>query len=297
MFCSDDVFPLHLAPRASSPHCSPRGSNSPEENYRLGRENIRDIIACGFDINKTFIMSDYECMGGAMYRNVTMIQRCVTMNQVRGIFGLTPEDNIGRISFPAIQAAPALPDSFPHMFGDSKRPRCLVPCAIDQDPYFRMTRDVAPRLGHHKTALLEARFFPALQGDTGKMSSSDLNSAIFVSDTPKDIAHKVNSYAFSGGGATLEEHRAKGANLNVDVPYQWLRFLLDDDAELARIGEEYGSGRMLTGEIKKILIDMVVEITQRHQRARAQVTDEVLDAFMAVRDMQEVCGMKPRAKA
>ena len=41
--------------------------------------------------------------------------------------------------------------------------RCLIPCAIDQDPYFRMTRDVAPRLGHHKPALIESRFFPALQ--------------------------------------------------------------------------------------------------------------------------------------
>lgn len=41
--------------------------------------------------------------------------------------------------------------------------RCLIPCAIDQDPYFRMTRDAAPRLGHIKTALIESRFFPALQ--------------------------------------------------------------------------------------------------------------------------------------
>jgi tryptophanyl-tRNA synthetase len=52
-------------------------------------------------------------------------------------------------------AAPAAPG--PH------RPRCLVPCAIDQDPYFRMARDVAPRLGHAKPALIESRFFPALQ--------------------------------------------------------------------------------------------------------------------------------------
>ena len=26
-----------------------------------------------------------------------------------------------------------------------------------------MTRDVAPRMGHHKPALIESRFFPALQ--------------------------------------------------------------------------------------------------------------------------------------
>ena len=41
---------------------------------------------------------------------------------------------------------------------------CLIPCAIDQDPYFRMTRDVAPVLKFKKPALLHSTFFPALQG-------------------------------------------------------------------------------------------------------------------------------------
>lgn len=38
------------------------------------------------------------------------------------------------------QAAPSFPTSFPHMFGRRTDIRCLIPCAIDQDPYFRMTR-------------------------------------------------------------------------------------------------------------------------------------------------------------
>jgi tryptophanyl-tRNA synthetase len=54
------------------------------------------------------------------------------MNQVRGIFGFTMEDNIGKIAFPAVQAAPSFPDCFPHMFGQRKDIRCLIPCAIDQ---------------------------------------------------------------------------------------------------------------------------------------------------------------------
>lgn len=111
-----------------------------------------------------------------------------------------------------------------------------------------MTRDVAPRLGHFKPALIESRFFPALQGESGKMSSSDETSAIFVTDTPKQIKSKVNKYAFSGGGATVDLHRANGGNLNVDVPYKYLSFFLDDDEKLAKIGEEYGSGKMLTGK-------------------------------------------------
>lgn len=52
-----------------------------------------------------------------------------------------------------------------------------------------------------------------VQGETGKMSASDTTSAIFTSDTPKQIKDKVNRYAFSGGGATVEEHRAKGMQL------------------------------------------------------------------------------------
>lgn len=53
-----------------------------EESRRMARANARDIIACGFDINKTFIFSDFEYVGGAFYRNIVRIQRCVTMNQV-----------------------------------------------------------------------------------------------------------------------------------------------------------------------------------------------------------------------
>jgi tryptophanyl-tRNA synthetase len=118
----------------------------------------------------------------------------------------------------SMQAAPSFPTSFPQIFGDekkSKKIRCLIPCAIDQDPYFRMTRDVAPRIGFQKPALIESLFFPALQGESGKMSASNPNSAIYVTDTPKQIKLKVNKYAFSGGRDTAEEQRQFGANIEV----------------------------------------------------------------------------------
>lgn len=160
-----------------------------------------------------------------------------------------------------------------------------------------MTRDVSPRIGYAKPALIESRFFPALQGESGKMSASDANSAIFVNDTPKQIKDKVNKHAFSGGGATLEEHRAKGANLDVDVPWKWLNFFLEDDEKLAHIGREYGAGRMLTGEVKGELIRLLTDIVGRHQAARAQVTDAVVDAFMAVRPMHEAVAAVGRRHA
>jgi tryptophanyl-tRNA synthetase len=53
-----------------------------EETRRLARENAKDIIACGFDINRTFIFSDFDYVGGEFYRNMVRIAKCVTLNQV-----------------------------------------------------------------------------------------------------------------------------------------------------------------------------------------------------------------------
>jgi tryptophanyl-tRNA synthetase len=83
------------------------------------------------------------------------------------------------------------------------------------------------------------------------MSASIETSAIFINDTPKQIEKKINRYAFSGGQDTAELHRLHGGDLSVDVSYQYLRFFLDDDEELDRIGKDYAAGTMSTGELKK----------------------------------------------
>ncbi|CAM9346942.1 unnamed protein product, partial [Ectocarpus fasciculatus] len=157
-----------------------------EECHRLAFENAKDIIACGFDPESTFIFSDLDYIQH-MYPVVLKIQKLVTYNQVRGIFGFTESHNIGCQAFPAVQAAPSFSSSFPIPLGGTPDRPCLIPCAIDQDAYFRMTRDVAPRMKLRKPALIHSRFFPGLQGPGGKMSSSTESSAIFVTDTPKKV--------------------------------------------------------------------------------------------------------------
>ena len=102
-----------------------------------------------------------------------------------------------------------------------------------------MTRDSAPRLNFHKPALIHSTFFPALQGAKSKMSSSDVNSSIFLTDTPKQIKDKINKHAFSGGGRTLEEHKANGGNCDIDVPYQYLTFFMSDDNRLGEIKQVF----------------------------------------------------------
>jgi len=178
---------------------------------------------------------------------------------------------------------PSFCNTFPHIFGTRKDVPSIIPCAIDQDPYFRMTRDVAAKLKYQKTATFYCTFFPALQGLKSKMSSSDANSSILMSDTAAEVKRKINKYAFSGGGATLEEHKANGANLEVDVPYQWLRFFLEDDDMLNDIKEKYGKGEMMTGAVKEVLIKVVTEFLRDFQERRKNVTDEDVRKFMEVR--------------
>lgn len=259
-----------------------------EEAHRLAYENAKDIIACGFDVKKTFIFSDIDYIGSSseFYKNIIKIQRCVTYNQVKAIFGFGESDCIGKIAFPAIQAAPSFSHSFPHTFGSRKDVPCLIPCAIDQDPYFRMTRDVAPRLGCPKPSLIFSTFFPALQGAKTKMSSSDPSSSIFLTDSQAQIKKKVNKYAFSGGRDTVEDHRKYGGDVTVDIAYQYLTFFLEDDEKLAQIKEDYSSGKMLSGEIKKELISILQPLVAEHQERRKLVTDEVVKEFMTPRKLQ-----------
>lgn len=167
-----------------------------DETIAFGKANAKDIIACGFDSNKTFIFSDFEYVGGAFYKNIIRFSKKVTYNTARAVFGFNGGSAIGKIFFPSIQGAAAFASSYPHIFGSdtsiSSKIPCLIPCAIDQDPYFRLTRDCAAGLHIAKPCSIYLRFLDALQGPGSKMSASDDKSAIFLNDTPKTIITKIN---------------------------------------------------------------------------------------------------------
>ncbi|KAK9462166.1 uncharacterized protein V1516DRAFT_673939 [Lipomyces oligophaga] len=257
-----------------------------EDVKRFTIENAKDIIAVGFDPKKTFIFSDLRNMGGAYYENVVRVSRQITLSTAKSVFGFGESDNIGKIHFASIQITAAFSNSFPHIFGDRKDIPCLIPCAIDQDPYFRVCRDVAFKLRYPKPSLIHSRFFPALQGSQSKMSASLDSSAIFMTDTPKQIEKKIKRYAFSGGRDTLEEQRKFGGNPDIDVSFQYLSFFVDDDAELEKIRSDYKAGKLLTGELKIICIRAIQEYVAVFQSNRAMATDEIVEKFMSARKLE-----------
>lgn len=173
-------------------------------------------------------------------------------------------DSVGKVHFVSVQAAPAFSNSFPQIYGSRSDIPCLIPCAIDQDPYFRITRDVAARLKYPKPSLIHSKFFPSLQGPQTKMSASNESSSIYMTDTPKQIKKKVGQ-AFSGGQETVEEHRRLGGNPDVDVAYQYLLFFIDDDEEMMQLAKEYRAGNILSGEMKAKAITVLQSVVQAFQ--------------------------------
>jgi tryptophanyl-tRNA synthetase len=242
------------------------------DSQAWARENILDIIACGFDPAKTKIFLDTHA-ASTLYPIAIRVAKKTTASTAKALFGLKMEDNVGKYFYTCMQSAPAfLPTEL-----EGKPTQVLIPCAIDQDVHFRLTRDVAQGLGYPKPATILCRFLPALEGG-GKLSTSN-GVAINATDDEKTVRQKINKYAFSGGRDTVEAHRKHGGNPDVDVAYQLLTYFHPDDAYLAHVAAEYRAGTLLSGELKKIAADCVWEFLKEHQARREQARGQI-EQFM-----------------
>ena len=239
-----------------------------EEVQKNLEDNMKDVAAIGFNPKKTFFIINTR-HADLLYPEAVKVAKKITFSNVKSTFGLKDSSNIGSIFYTSMQAVPAFLPSILK----KKELNCLIPHAVDQDPHFRITRDVIHKVGYPKPASIQCKFMPGLRGfeEDSKMSSSKESSSIYMSDTPKEIKKKINKYAFSGGRETLEEHRKFGGNPDIDVCYNWLLFFEEDDDYLKKIYKDYKSGKLLSGELKSILIEKLTDIVVKHHKAREKV--------------------------
>ena len=244
-------------------------------------ENTLDLLALGFEPEDTYIIQDIEHID-MLYEIAVEVARKVTFSTVKATFGFDNSTNIGSIWHPAIQSVPA----FIHSWIYGKKTPCIIPCAIDQDPFWRVTRDIAEKLGYYKPASIQCSFVPGLK-EGGKMSASEPMSAIFTTDTPKQAKKKVMA-AFTGGRTTVEEQRKLGGDPDICSVYKYYNFIfMPDDKDLADIEQKCRGGEILCGECKQILAPMMMEFLEKHQAAREEVKDRV-DEFSAARLREDI---------
>ncbi|MEK6820195.1 MAG: tryptophan--tRNA ligase [Nanoarchaeota archaeon] len=245
-----------------------------KDTEKATHEDMLDVIALGFNPKKTNFLIDTK-HAGLMYKEACRVAKKITFSTVKASFGFNDSTNIGSIFYTAMQAVPAF---LPSVLKGKNIP-CLIPLGIDQDPHFRISRDIMPKLGYYKPAILHSVFLPSLSGMGGKMSASKEYS-IFTTDTEKQVEEKIKKYAFSGGQPTVQEHRKKGGNPDVDVSYQYLKMFFEpDDKKLQKIHDDYKSGKLLTSELKEILIEKINKFLKEHQKKR-ELAREQVDKFI-----------------
>jgi tryptophanyl-tRNA synthetase len=246
-----------------------------EQAKKFADDNILDLIALGFKPSKTFFIKDFSYP--PLYPLTAKVAKLISYSTAKAAFGLQPENNIGWSFYPAVQAAHIL---LPQFIEGSHR--TIVPVGIDQDPFIRLTRDIAEHstINFIKPGAIHAQFVPGLKGST-KMSSSDTeNDVIYLTDPPEIVKKKINKYAFSGGKDTLEEHKKLGGNPDIDISFQYLRIFFEpDDTKLKKIEDDYRSGKLLSGELKALAIEKINAFLKQHQANREKAKKDV-DKFM-----------------
>ena len=210
----------------------------------------------------------------AYYTLANRLARHATFNEFRAVYG---EISPGKMASSLLQASDMLHPQLNEFEGPIPT---IIPVGSDQDPHIRLARDISQRIKTNNFIQISStyhRFLPGLNG--GKMSSSDPTSHIALNEDPENIKKIINKYAFSGGQPTLEEHRKKGGNPNIDVSYQYLTYLEEDDKKLAKIYNDYKSGALLSGEMKAIAIEKISSFLKVHSKEREKAKKQV-DKFL-----------------
>lgn len=242
---------------------------------------LLNYVALGLDLNKCEIYfqsnrSKDSKKSNAYYRLASNFSRYASFNEFKAVYG---EISPGKMNASLLQAADMYHSQLPEFEGNVPT---FIPVGIDQDPHIRIARDMAKRYKDQKFIPIASTyhfFLPGLKGN-GKMSSSDETSFIAMTDSPSEVNKKINKYAFSGGKDTIEEHRKKGGNPNIDVSFQYLKaFFEPDDEKLAEIESKYTKGELLSGELKSILIEKINNFLKEHQKKREQAKKKV-DEFI-----------------
>ncbi len=221
-------------------------------------QNTQDLLALGLEEDDIYVQSRKETR---YYEFAFELSKKITKNTFEAVYGHV---DLGKVAANFLQYADIMHPQLQEFEGSMPS---ITGIGIDQDPHARLTRDIAKRLPYK----MEVPSFIYFRHQSGlqpgqKMSASVPESAIFLSDDLKLVEKKIKR-AFSGGQPTVEEHRQKGGNLQIDLVFEMLKFHYPNTRELEKIGMEFASGKMLASELKQFAIDFFVPMLKGHQAA------------------------------
>ncbi len=189
---------------------------------------LKQLEVLGFTESNTKFRINSKGITETEYSLIIQMLGMVSVNTLNHIFG--EKDNLGEYFYPLLQILPSL----------SKDRQCIVVAGVDQDPFFRLARDLAKRLKFIPPVIFYTKSVPGLDGSEKMSTSVPESIPIFFDDTPQMIKEKVSKIRKVGAGS-LDQLFEYGANLEVDIPYQLLK-IFDDSGNLELIAKSYTGG-------------------------------------------------------
>lgn len=237
-----------------------------EDQAKTAVHNIADLLALGLDPKNAYI---YRQSQERRVMNLAyLFSRRVTTSHMRNLYG---ERQLGLYFAAFTQAGDILLPQLEE-FGGPKT--VLVPVGCDQVPHIFLARDIANKFekefGFVRPATIVHKFFRALNGES-KMSKRDPMSMITLNDSPELVKKKIGM-ALTGGRNTVEEQRKLGGIPEDSVVYELYYYhFVDDDRKVQKVYDDYKAGRLLDGEMKKEITEIVIKFLEQHQKKRQKM--------------------------
>ena len=219
-------------------------------------EIIAHLLALGIPKEEIYVQSRKE---QRYYEFAFELSKKITENEFKAIYGHL---NLGKVAANLLQYSDILHLQLKEYFGPTPT---VTGIGFEQDPHARACRDLARRLPYN-FKLPSFIYFSHQAGlqEGKKMSSSEPDTAIFLNDSVPEVKRKINK-AFSGGRDSAEEHKKLGGVPEKDRAFEILFYHHPNSKFVNKIYENYKSGRLLSGELKKICIDFLVDFLTKHQ--------------------------------
>jgi tryptophanyl-tRNA synthetase len=210
-----------------------------EENVR---NTVEQMAKLGIHDTNAEIYINSNGISQEHYAILIRLMSMTSVHVLNNIFG--EKSNVGEYFYPLYQILPCFLGK-----------QVIVIAGKDQDPFFRLARDLAKRMGVKPPILLYTKSVPGLDG-SDKMSTSVPSSLpIFLTDSAKIIQEKIRKVKKVGAGS-LDELFATGANLESDTLYALLRLFEPSTDTIDLITKAYTTGLNDTDAMLPCLADL-----------------------------------------
>jgi len=208
---------------------------------------IEQLKKIGFDESNTNININSHGLSAEQYQLVIRLMSLTTLNKLEHIFG--KKDNVGEYFYVFVQMMPCFIE---------KGKQCIIIAGKDQDPFFRLARELAKRVGLPCPIIIYTKNVPGLDGSDKMSTSIPTSNPIFMSDTEQIIKNKVSSIRKVGAG-TLDELFEHGSNLDVDIPFKLIELFDKNEFNVGLIQKYYQKAQLVNGEDLELIKSLVGE--------------------------------------